>query len=87
MQNVYTYEDVGVIAKMIANKLRVGRYGQWLLPFWREMGGQPECNLQPALHGAPGVLASSDQVPTHRHSRHSLSCTALKSVHLPCNRT
>jgi hypothetical protein len=59
---VYTYSEEGGIAKMIANKLRVGSDGQWLLPFWREMGGQPECNQQPALHGAPGVLASADQV-------------------------
>lgn len=59
---MYTYSDEGGIAKMVANKLRVGCDGRWLLPFWREMGGQPECNRQPGLHGAPGVLASADQV-------------------------
>ena len=61
-QAVYAYKDEGGIAKMIANKVRLTRDGQWLLPFWREMGGQAACNTQPELHGAPGLLVSPDQV-------------------------
>jgi hypothetical protein len=47
---------------MIANKLRVDASGRWLLPFWREMGGQPSCNTRPSLHGMPGLLVSTDKV-------------------------
>ena len=62
LQVVYAFKDEGGIAKMIANKLRTTQEGHWLLPFWREMGGQAECNTRPELHGAPGLLVSPDQV-------------------------
>ena len=63
-QAVYAYKDEGGIAKMIANHLKVTKDGQWLLPFWREMGGQATCNTHPELHGVPGLLVSPDQVST-----------------------
>ncbi|KAK9909563.1 hypothetical protein WJX75_004152 [Coccomyxa subellipsoidea] len=58
---VYSFDEEGGIAKMIANKLVVNSRGHFLLPFWREMGGQPECNRQAALHGMPGLLVSDDK--------------------------
>ncbi len=61
-QVVYSFDEEGGIAKMIANKLMVNSKGQLLLPFWREMGGQPECNQRAALHGMPGLLISNDKV-------------------------
>ncbi|CAL8467786.1 g7324 [Coccomyxa elongata] len=60
-QMVYSFDEEGGIAKMIANKLTISSRGHWLLPFWREMGGQPECNMQPAKHGMPGLLVSPDK--------------------------
>ncbi len=59
---VYSFDEEGGIAKMIANKLTITSRGHWLLPFWREMGGQPECNTEAAKHGMPGLLVSPDKV-------------------------
>lgn len=61
-QVVYSFNEEGGIAKMIANKLMVNSRGTLLLPFWREMGGQPECDRQSQLHGIPGLLMSNDGV-------------------------
>ena len=71
-QVVYSFDEEGGIAKMIANKLVVNSRGHFLLPFWREMGGQPECNRQAALHGMPGLLVSDDKV----------RCSTLQEVDL-----
>lgn len=61
MQLVYAFEEDGGIAKMVANKIVLGPKGEWLLPFWREMGGQ-NCMHSPSMHGKAGVLISHDQV-------------------------
>ena len=61
MQVVYSFEKDGGIAKMVANKLAQGSRGEWLLPFWREKGGQ-ECSNATAWHGRAGVLISEDLV-------------------------
>ena len=58
---VYAYEEDGGIGKMVANQLAIGRSGEWLLPFWREMGGQ-NCSQNHAEHGKAGVLISYDKV-------------------------
>lgn len=55
-----SFDEEGGIAKMVANKLGVDSSGQWLLPFWREMGGH-NCTNAPGMHGVPGILLSSDQ--------------------------
>ncbi len=61
MQVIYSYSDEGGIAKMLANHLGMTPGGGWMLPVWREMGGQQACNTHPELHGAAGVLLSTDQ--------------------------
>ena len=62
LQVLLSFDLEGGIAKMVANKLAVGQDGRWLLPFWREMGGQ-NCTHSPSMHGKAGVLVSDDQVP------------------------
>ena len=61
LQVIYSYSDEGGIAKMLANRLGTIPGGGWVLPVWREMGGQQVCNKHPELHGAAGVLLSTDQ--------------------------
>lgn len=61
LQVVMSFDAEGGIAKMIANKPVLGPTQEWLLPFWREMGGH-DCNHAPGMHGVPGVLRSRDQV-------------------------
>lgn len=61
LQVIYSYSDEGGIAKMLANHLGTTPGGGWVLPVWREMGGQQACNMHPELHGAAGVLHSSNQ--------------------------
>lgn len=61
LQAIYSYSDEGGISKMLANHLGTTSGGDWVLPVWREMGGQQACNMHPELHGAAGVLLSSDQ--------------------------
>ena len=63
LQIVYAYDEDGGIGKMVANQLVIGRSGEWLLPFWREMGGQ-NCTQMPSEHGKAGVLISNDKVCT-----------------------
>lgn len=46
---------------MVANKMAIGPDGQWLLPFWREQGGE-DCMESPDMHGKAGVLISEDKV-------------------------
>lgn len=58
---VYPYEADGGIGKMVANQLVLGRSGEWILPFWREMGGQ-NCSQNHGEHGKAGVLISYDKV-------------------------
>ena len=60
-QIVYSFDSEDGIAKMVANKVASGPQAEWLLPFWREMGGH-NCTNAPAMHGKAGVLISSDQV-------------------------
>ncbi len=61
LQVIYSYSDEGGISKMLANHLGTTSGGAWVLPVWREMGGQQVCNMHPELHGAAGVLLSRDQ--------------------------
>lgn len=61
LQVIYSYNEEGGIAKMLANHLGMTSGGGWMLPVWREMGGQAVCNTHPELHGAAGVLLSDDQ--------------------------
>ncbi|KAK9797082.1 hypothetical protein WJX73_005306, partial [Symbiochloris irregularis] len=58
-----SYDTEGGIAKMVSNKPAVSPEGHWLLPFWREMGGN-NCTHSPGMHGKPGLLISSDQGQT-----------------------
>lgn len=59
-QVIYSFEEDGGIGKMVSNKIAIGLRGEWLLPFWREMGGQ-YCKQAPAMHGRAGVLISEDK--------------------------
>ncbi len=52
----------GGIAKLACNGLSTNAAGEWLLPFWRELGGGSACQKVPKLHGVAGVLISPDQV-------------------------
>ena len=61
MQTVYSFDEDGGIGKMVSNKPAIGPQGEWLLPFWREMGGH-DCTHSPAMHGKAGVLISEDKV-------------------------
>lgn len=61
LQVIYSYSDEGGISKMQANHVGTTADGWWMLPVWREMGGQPLCNTHPELHGAAGVLLSDDK--------------------------
>ena len=63
-QVVFSFDSEGGIAKMVANKIALGPKGEWLLPFWREMGGN-DCTHAPGMHGRAGVLISEDQVTLH----------------------
>ena len=62
VQAIFSYSDEGGIAKMLANHLGTTAGGGWMLPVWREMGGQQVCNMHPELHGQAGVLLSDNQV-------------------------
>jgi len=68
-QVVYPFEEDGGIAKMVANKVAIGPRGEWLLPFWREKGGQ-DCSNDTAWHGRAGVLISEDLVPHPPYTLH-----------------
>ena len=72
---VFAYEEDGGIGKMVANKLAIGSSGEWLLPFWREMGGQ-NCSQNHAEHGKAGVLISYDKVCPNLLSFQDLSGSA-----------
>ena len=69
-QVIYSYGDEGGISKMLANHLGTTAAGNWVLPVWREMGGQQACNMHPELHGAAGVLLSSNQAGVLLPGRH-----------------
>ncbi|CAL8461845.1 g1376 [Coccomyxa elongata] len=56
----------GGIAKLACNGLSINAAGEWLLPFWRELGGGSACQKVPKLHGVAGVLISPDQGKTWR---------------------
>ena len=66
MQEIIPYASDGGIAKLSCNGVSLTKDGEWLLPFWREIGGGAPCQSVPksakALHGVAGVLISSDQV-------------------------
>ena len=79
LQIIYPFDEDGRIGKMIANKLIVGPDGQWLLPFWREMGGQ-DCLQSPSMHGKAGLLISANKVRNRRHLQRS---PASAETHFP----
>ncbi|BDA41433.1 hypothetical protein COCOBI_02-2130 [Coccomyxa sp. Obi] len=58
----------GGIAKLACNGLSINAAGEWLLPYWRELGGGPACQKVPKLHGVAGVLISPDQGKTWKHA-------------------
>ncbi|CAK0763317.1 hypothetical protein CVIRNUC_003045 [Coccomyxa viridis] len=73
---IYSFSDEGGIAKMLANRLGTRDGGGWMLPVWREMGGQQACNTHPELHGAAGVLLSDDQGSSWRVANISLDTSS-----------
>lgn len=52
----------GGIAKLACNGISVNSKGEWLLPYWRELGGGAACQKVPQLHGVAGVFITADQV-------------------------
>ncbi len=62
----------GGIAKLACNGLSFNAAGEWLLPYWRELGGGQQCQKVPKLHGVAGVLITGDQVRLWRQT--PLSC-------------
>ncbi|EIE25189.1 neuraminidase [Coccomyxa subellipsoidea C-169] len=54
----------GGIAKLACNGLSFNAAGEWLLPYWRELGGGQQCQKVPKLHGVAGVLITGDQGKT-----------------------
>ncbi len=83
MQAIFSYRDEGGIAKMLANHLGTTASGGWMLPVWREMGGQQVCNTHPELHGQAGVLLSDDQV--QHATMHTSSCGQQHRIMTPVN--
>ncbi len=75
----WSYE--GGIARLTCNSISLNAKGEWLLPYWRELGGGPVCQKEPSLHGTAGGLITADQVhPSHLSaicmpSRAAAACT------------
>ena len=66
---------------MLANRLGTRDGGGWMLPVWREMGGQQACNAHPELHGAAGVLLSDDQAGCQlRHCLYRPQCKPYQNA-------
>ena len=61
-QVLFSWAELGGIAKLSCNQISINRAGEWLLPFWMELGGAAPCQTVPKLHGVAGVLISPDQV-------------------------
>ena len=61
-QVLFSWAELGGIAKLSCNQISISHTGEWLLPFWMELGGAAPCQTVPKLHGVAGVLISPDQV-------------------------
>ena len=61
-QAIDSWSVEGGIAKLACNGLSYNAAGEWLLPYWRELGGGQQCQKVPKLHGVAGVLITGDQV-------------------------
>ena len=61
-QVLFPWAELGGIAKLSCNQISINRAGEWLLPFWMELGGAAPCQTVPKLHGVAGVLITPDQV-------------------------
>lgn len=64
-QIINGWSGEGGIAKLACNGLSYNAAGEWLLPYWRELGGGPACQKVPKLHGVAGVMITGDQVQRH----------------------
>ena len=63
LQTIVPWSYEGGIARLTCNSISLNAKGEWLLPYWRELGGGPVCQKEPSLHGTAGVLITADQVP------------------------
>jgi hypothetical protein len=61
-----SWADQGGIAKLVCNQISINTRGEWLLPFWHELGGSMACQQVPKLHGVAGVYITPDQVQLPR---------------------
>ena len=61
-QVIFPWADLGGISKLSCNGLSIDEAGNWLLPFWMELGGAAACQRVPKLHGVAGVMISPDLV-------------------------
>jgi hypothetical protein len=60
-QVIFPWADLGGISKLSCNGVSINAAGDWLLPFWMELGGAPVCQKVPKLHGVAGVMITPDQ--------------------------
>ena len=62
LQTIIPWSYEGGIARLTCNGISLNAKGEWLLPYWRELGGGDGCQNVPSLHGTAGVLITADQV-------------------------
>ena len=62
MQTIVPWSYEGGVARLTCNGVSLNAKGEWLLPYWRELGGPSVCQNKPSLHGTAGVLITGDQV-------------------------
>ena len=77
VQTIVPWSYEGGIARLTCNGLSLNAEGEWLLPYWRELGGPPVCQQEPSLHGTAGVLITADQVIHPCYLTVSLGCRLL----------
>ena len=61
-QTIVPWSYEGGVARLTCNGVSLNAKGEWLLPYWRELGGPSVCQNKPSLHGTAGVLITGDQV-------------------------
>ncbi len=62
MQTIVPWSYEGGIARLTCNGVSLNAKGEWLLPYWRELGGPEVCQQEHSLYGTAGVLITADQV-------------------------
>ena len=81
MQAIVPWSYEGGIARLTCNGVSLNAKGEWLLPYWRELGGPTVCEQEPSLHGTAGVLITADQV---NHPSHLPLCLAQFRLSVGC---